>query len=109
MAYNMKRYTRRMKSVTISDEVYSALEEDARNRGVSPDVLAEKLISRGIKKADASWYQTFRKKILAERPELANKTKEEIVKEFDMLSDKIAAGFHFKTLEEMERFMRRGI
>ena len=96
-----------MKSIAISDEVYSALEEDARSRGVPPEVLAEELISRVIKKEDASWYQTFRKRILAERPELASKTKEEILREFDMLSDKIAEGFRFETMEEMEQFMRR--
>jgi predicted CopG family antitoxin len=95
------------KTITISDEVYSVLRKDAQSRGVSPDALAEKLIARAIQKETASWYQTFRKKILEEKPELANKTKEEIVKEFDMLSDKIAAGLHFETLEEMERFMRR--
>lgn len=95
------------KTITISDEVYSALKKDAESRGISPNVLAEKLISRAIQQETVSWYQTFRKKMLEERPELANRTKEEIVKEFDMLSDKIAAGLHFETLEEMERFMRR--
>ena len=96
------------KTITISDEVYSALEKDAQNRGVSPNVLAEKLISKAVQREAISWYQTFRKKMLEKRPELANRTKEEIVKEFDRLSNKIAAGLHFETLEEMERLMRRG-
>ncbi len=95
------------KTITVSDEVYFILRENAQNRGVPPNVLAEKLISEAIQKKTISWYQTFRKNMLKRRPELANRTKEEIVKEFDRLSNKIAAGLHFKTLEEMEQFMRR--
>ncbi|HIE26692.1 TPA: hypothetical protein EYP66_05360 [Candidatus Poribacteria bacterium] len=71
------------------------------------NVLVEKLISEAIQKQTTSWYQTFRKKMLKEKPELANRTRGEIVKEFDRLSNKIAAGLHFETLEEMEQFMRR--
>jgi hypothetical protein len=95
------------KTISISEKVYSILEKDAQNRGMSPDALAEKLISEAVQRKATSWYQMFRNKMLEERPELANRTKEEIIKEFDRLSSKIAAGFHFGTLEEMERFMRR--
>lgn len=95
------------KTITISDEVYSILKKDAQNREMPPSVLAEKFISEAIQKKTTSWYQTFRKKMLEERPELVNRTKEEIVEEFDRLSNKIAAGLHFETLEEMEQFMRR--
>jgi hypothetical protein len=95
------------KTITVSDEVYFILRENAQSRGVPPNVLAEKLISEAIQKKTISWYQTFRKNMLKGRPELANRTKEEIVKEFDRLSNKIATGLHFKTLEEMEQFMRR--
>ena len=83
------------------------VKKNAQNRGVSPDALAEKLISEAIQRKTTSWYQTFRKNMLKERPELANRTKEEMVKEFDRLSNKIATGLHFETLEEMEQFMRR--
>lgn len=95
------------KTITVSDEAYSILQEDAQNRGMLPNVLAEKIISEVIQKNTISWYQTFRKNMLKERPELANRTKEEMVKEFDRLSNKIATGLHFETLEEMEQFMRR--
>ena len=89
------------KTITVSDEAYSILQEDAQNRGMLPNVLAEKIISEMIQKKTISWYQTFRKNMLKERPELANRTKEEMVKEFDRLSNKIATGLHFETLEEM--------
>ena len=95
------------RTITVSDELYSILQENAQNRGVSPNILAEKLISEGIEKNIISWYQTFRRNMLKDKPELANRTTEEIVKEFDRLSSKIATGFNFETLEEMEKFMRR--
>jgi hypothetical protein len=94
------------KTITVSDEVYSILQGNAQKRGVPLNILAEKLISEGIEKNTTSWYQMFRRNMLKEKPELANRTKEEIIKNFDQLSNKIAAGIHFETLEEMEQFIR---
>jgi len=95
------------KTIAISEDIYRILEEYAQSRGLAPDALVEKLISESIQRGTKSWYQTFREKMLEKNPELANRTKEEILKEFDRLSDKIAQGIHFKSLEDMERFMRR--
>jgi predicted CopG family antitoxin len=101
MVENMAR------TINISEEVYQALKEDAQDKGISPDALAEKLISGIVQKKTSSWHQSLKEKILKENPELANRTKDEIIKEFDRLSNKIAENSGFETLEEMEQFMRR--
>ena len=95
------------KTITISEEIYQVLKEDAQDRGMSPDILAEKLISEAVQNRTSSLYQSLRERILEENPELANMTEEEIIKEFDRLSDKITENCGFETLEDMERFMRR--
>jgi hypothetical protein len=95
------------KTITISEDIYRILEEDAQNKGISLDVLVEKLISKSIEKSTKSWYQSFREKTLKENPELENRSREDVLKEFDRLSDKIAQNIHFESLEDMEKFMGR--
>lgn len=95
------------KTITISEDIYRILEEDAQNRGLLPSILAEKLISESIHRSTKPWYQSFREKMLEENPELANRTREDILKEFDKLSDKMIQSIHFESLEDMERFIRR--
>ncbi|HGJ66120.1 TPA: hypothetical protein ENS27_12165 [bacterium] len=95
------------KSITISENIYRILEEDAQDKGISLDALAEELIYKSIGRRSVSWYQSFREKMLKENPELANRTIDSISKEFETLSDKIAQGIHFESLEDMQKFMRR--
>jgi hypothetical protein len=69
--------------------------------------FVEKLISKSIEKSTKSWYQSFREKTLKENLELENRSREDVLREFDRLSDKIAQNVHFESLEDMEKFMRR--
>lgn len=87
-----------------SEQKYDGFEQE--NQCVPSDDELNYYLEMTTNESNDSCYQNFRRKMLEERPELANRTKEEIVKEFDRLSNKIAEGFHFETLEEMERFMR---
>lgn len=95
------------KTITISEDIYRILEENAQDKGISLDALAERLISKSIEKSTKSWYQSFREKMIEENPELANRTREDVLNEFEKLSDKIAQSIHFESLDDMERFMRR--
>ncbi|MEK7400140.1 MAG: hypothetical protein AAB116_24610 [Candidatus Poribacteria bacterium] len=95
------------KTITISEDIYRILEENAQDKGISLDALAERLISKSIEKSTKSWYQSFREKMIEENPELANRTREDVLNEFEKLSDMIAQSIHFESLDDMERFMRR--
>jgi len=86
------------KTITISEDIYLILEEDAQNKSISLDALVEKLLSESIEKSTKSWYQSFRDKMIKENPELENRSREDVLKEFDRLSNKIAQSIHFESL-----------
>lgn len=96
------------KTIVVPDEVYKSLEEAAKDRGMSLDVLLRDLVTNlSPKGKKISWHESFKQDILKKNPELAHWTKEQFQKEFDRLSKKAADGLKFQRLEDMERFMRR--
>lgn len=52
-------------------------------------------------------WKILKDQIGARYPELKDEPKQKAVSEFEKLSEKIASNMKFKTLEELEKFMRR--
>lgn len=52
-------------------------------------------------------WRILKGQIVAQYPELKRESKQKAVTEFERLSEKIASNMRFKTLEELEKFMRR--
>lgn len=52
-------------------------------------------------------WRMLKGQIVAQYPELKRESKQKAVTEFERLSEKIASNMRFKTLEELEKFMRR--
>ncbi|MDI6794773.1 MAG: hypothetical protein QME81_18225 [bacterium] len=52
-------------------------------------------------------WSSLKKQMVKQYPELKNEPDEKSVAEFERLSEKAASNMKFKTLEELEKFMRR--